>query len=116
MKHLSALRCEAPVFLAMLNDTRRQVRELCHTSGHGESAVQAYRSVLYLNNELKFSCRTLGSHSSGYAELYRSNCIFVPQWLVVFHMNFISPMAVSVYFKLHLSSNLLLAERYKMIK
>jgi hypothetical protein len=52
MKHLSALRCEAPIFLAMLNDTRRQVRELCHTSGHGDSAIQAYRSVLYLNNEL----------------------------------------------------------------
>lgn len=46
MKHLSALRCEAPVFLAMLNDTRRQVRELCHTSGRGESAIQAYRPVL----------------------------------------------------------------------
>lgn len=46
VKHLSALRCEAPVFLAMLNDTRRQVRELYHTSGRRDSAVQAYRSVL----------------------------------------------------------------------
>ena len=43
MKHVSSLRCEAPVFLAMLNDTRRQVRELYHSSGHGDSAVQAYR-------------------------------------------------------------------------
>jgi hypothetical protein len=46
VKHVSALRCEAPVFLAMLNDTRRQVRELYHASGHGDSAVQAYRPVL----------------------------------------------------------------------
>ena len=43
VKHVSALRCEAPVFLAMLNDTRRQVRELYHSSGHGDSTVQAYR-------------------------------------------------------------------------
>ncbi|XP_021914670.1 uncharacterized protein LOC110827368 isoform X2 [Zootermopsis nevadensis] len=46
VKHLSTLRCEAPVFLAMLNDTRRQVRELYHTNGRGDSAVQAYRPVL----------------------------------------------------------------------
>ncbi|PSN30987.1 hypothetical protein C0J52_24170 [Blattella germanica] len=46
IKNLSALRCDAPVFLAMLNDTRRQVRELYHTSGRSDSAIQAYRPVL----------------------------------------------------------------------
>ncbi|KAJ4444385.1 hypothetical protein ANN_06177 [Periplaneta americana] len=46
IKHLAVFRCEAPVFLAMLNDTRRQVRELYHTSGRSDSAVQAYRPVL----------------------------------------------------------------------
>ncbi|KAK3917266.1 Tumor necrosis factor receptor superfamily member 18, partial [Frankliniella fusca] len=46
LKHIWTLRSEAPVFLAMLNDTRRQVRTLlqAHTSKH--SAVQAYRPVL----------------------------------------------------------------------
>jgi hypothetical protein len=43
VKRVSALRCEAAVFLAMLNYTRRQVRELYRASGHGDSAVQAYR-------------------------------------------------------------------------
>ncbi|XP_026286326.1 uncharacterized protein LOC113211978 isoform X1 [Frankliniella occidentalis] len=46
LKHIWTLRSEAPIFLAMLNDTRRQVRTLlqAHTSKH--SAVQAYRPVL----------------------------------------------------------------------
>ncbi|KAK7788662.1 hypothetical protein R5R35_013085 [Gryllus longicercus] len=46
LKHLSMLRCEAPVFLAMLNDTRRQVRELHHHDHPNDSAIQAYRPVL----------------------------------------------------------------------
>ncbi|KAJ9600822.1 hypothetical protein L9F63_001034, partial [Diploptera punctata] len=46
LKHLAALRCDAPVFLAMLNDTRRQVRELYHSSGRSDTAIQAYRPVL----------------------------------------------------------------------
>lgn len=46
LKHLWTLRPEAPVFLAMLNDTRRQVRTLLQTHSSKPSAVQAYRPVL----------------------------------------------------------------------
>ncbi|XP_067005279.2 uncharacterized protein T48 [Anabrus simplex] len=46
LKHLATLRCEAPIFLAMLNDTRRQVRELHHPNNTNDSAIQAYRPVL----------------------------------------------------------------------
>ena len=43
LKYLWALRPEAPVFLAMLNDTRRQVRNLLQAHSSKHSAVQAYR-------------------------------------------------------------------------
>ncbi|VVC35666.1 Hypothetical protein CINCED_3A018599 [Cinara cedri] len=44
-KHLEKLRPEAPVFLSMLNETRKQVRELRGPSRQ-HSAIQAYRPVL----------------------------------------------------------------------
>lgn len=45
LKHLATLRGEANTFLAMLNDTRRQVRELYYSGSNGDGAVgiQAYR-------------------------------------------------------------------------
>lgn len=45
LKHLATLRGEANTFLAMLNDTRRQVRELYYSGNNGDGAVgiQAYR-------------------------------------------------------------------------
>lgn len=45
LKHLATLRGEAHTFLAMLNDTRRQVRELYYSGNNGDGAVgiQAYR-------------------------------------------------------------------------
>ncbi|XP_034249088.1 uncharacterized protein LOC117649972 isoform X3 [Thrips palmi] len=46
LKHVWTLRPEAPVFLAMLNDTRRQVRSLLQAHSSKHSAVQAYRPVL----------------------------------------------------------------------
>lgn len=49
LKHLATLRGEADTFLAMLNDTRRQVRELLYYSGSngdGPVGIQAYRPVL----------------------------------------------------------------------
>ncbi|XP_067212679.1 uncharacterized protein T48 isoform X2 [Linepithema humile] len=48
LKHLATLRGEAHTFLAMLNDTRRQVRELYYSGSNGDGAVgiQAYRPVL----------------------------------------------------------------------
>ncbi|XP_011337675.1 uncharacterized protein LOC105279530 isoform X1 [Ooceraea biroi] len=48
LKHLATLRGEANTFLAMLNDTRRQVRELYYSGNNGDGAVgiQAYRPVL----------------------------------------------------------------------
>ena len=48
LKHLATLRCEGHTFLAMLNDTRRQVRELYYSGNNGDGAVgiQAYRPVL----------------------------------------------------------------------
>ncbi|XP_015609160.1 uncharacterized protein LOC107274482 isoform X2 [Cephus cinctus] len=48
LKHLATLRGEANTFLAMLNDTRRQVRELYYSRNNGDGAVgiQAYRPVL----------------------------------------------------------------------
>ncbi|XP_072152345.1 uncharacterized protein T48 isoform X2 [Bemisia tabaci] len=45
LKHLATLRGEAPIFLAMLNETRRQVRELRRPSRQ-DSAIQAYKPVL----------------------------------------------------------------------
>ncbi|XP_054284059.1 uncharacterized protein LOC129001659 [Macrosteles quadrilineatus] len=45
LKHLSSLRSEAPVFLAMLNETRRQVREL-RRPNRNDSTIQAYKPVL----------------------------------------------------------------------
>lgn len=42
LKQLAYLRPDAPVFLAMLNETRRQVRELRRPSRQN-SAMQAYR-------------------------------------------------------------------------
>lgn len=44
-KQLDKLRPEAPIFLAMLNETRKQVRELRGPSRQ-HSAIQAYRPVL----------------------------------------------------------------------
>ncbi|XP_049851118.1 uncharacterized protein LOC126325294 isoform X1 [Schistocerca gregaria] len=44
LRQLSSLRVDAPVFLAMLNDTRRQVRLLQGSTT--ESVLQAYRPVL----------------------------------------------------------------------
>lgn len=44
LKHLVSLRREAPVFLAMLNETRRQVREL-RRPNRNDSTIQAYKSV-----------------------------------------------------------------------
>lgn len=48
LKHLATLRGDAHTFLAMLNDTRRQVRELYYSGNNGDGAVgiQAYRPVL----------------------------------------------------------------------
>ncbi|XP_020708502.1 uncharacterized protein LOC105686900 isoform X2 [Athalia rosae] len=48
LKHLATLRGEANTFLSMLNDTRRQVRELYYAGNNGDAAVgvQAYRPVL----------------------------------------------------------------------
>ncbi|XP_034192281.2 FU domain-containing protein T48 isoform X1 [Osmia lignaria lignaria] len=48
LKHLTILRKEGNTFLSMLNDTRRQVRELYYSRNNGHSAVgiQAYRPVL----------------------------------------------------------------------
>ncbi|XP_012271742.1 uncharacterized protein LOC105695065 [Orussus abietinus] len=48
LKHLATLRGEGNTFLAMLNDTRRQVRELYYSGSNGDGAVgiQAYRPVL----------------------------------------------------------------------
>ncbi|XP_063215848.1 uncharacterized protein LOC134527257 isoform X1 [Bacillus rossius redtenbacheri] len=45
LKYMTTLRCEAPFFLAMLNDTRKQVRDLRRLSS-GDSAAQAFRPVL----------------------------------------------------------------------
>ncbi|XP_046660835.1 uncharacterized protein LOC124354433 isoform X2 [Homalodisca vitripennis] len=45
LKHLSSLRSDAPVFLAMLNETRRQVREL-RRPNRQDSTIQAYKPVL----------------------------------------------------------------------
>lgn len=42
LKHLASLRPDAPVFLAMLNETRRQVRDLRRPSRQ-DSAIQAYK-------------------------------------------------------------------------
>ncbi|XP_046588350.1 uncharacterized protein LOC107221949 [Neodiprion lecontei] len=48
LKHLATLRGEANTFLSMLNDTRRQVREIYYAGNNGDGAVgvQAYRPVL----------------------------------------------------------------------
>lgn len=49
LKHVAALRSQAPVFLSMLNETRRQIRELRTTQKTAPrqlSALQAYRPVL----------------------------------------------------------------------
>ncbi|CAL7940819.1 unnamed protein product [Xylocopa violacea] len=48
LKHLATLRGEGNTFLSMLNDTRRQVRELYYSGNNGDGAVgiQAYRPVL----------------------------------------------------------------------
>ncbi|XP_076297695.1 FU domain-containing protein T48 isoform X6 [Lasioglossum baleicum] len=48
LKHLALLRGEGNTFLSMLNDTRRQVRELYYSGNNGDGAVgiQAYRPVL----------------------------------------------------------------------
>ncbi|KAG7210651.1 hypothetical protein KM043_012161 [Ampulex compressa] len=48
LKHLGTLRGEGNTFLSMLNDTRRQVRELYYSGSNGDGAVgiQAYRPVL----------------------------------------------------------------------
>lgn len=48
LKHLATLRGEGNTFLSMLNDTRRQVRELYYSGSNGDGAVgiQAYRPVL----------------------------------------------------------------------
>lgn len=48
LKHLATLRGEGTTFLSMLNDTRRQVRELHYSGNNGDGAVgiQAYRPVL----------------------------------------------------------------------
>lgn len=45
LKHLATLREEGNTFLSMLNDTRRQVRELYYSGNNGDGAVgiQAYR-------------------------------------------------------------------------
>lgn len=45
LKHLALLRGEGNTFLSMLNDTRRQVRELYYSGNNGDGAVgiQAYR-------------------------------------------------------------------------
>lgn len=45
LKHLATLRGEGNTFLSMLNDTRRQVRELHYSGNNGDGAVgiQAYR-------------------------------------------------------------------------
>ncbi|XP_039289881.1 uncharacterized protein LOC111043807 isoform X2 [Nilaparvata lugens] len=45
LKLLASLRPDAPVFLAMLNETRRQVRDLRRPSRQ-DSAIQAYKPVL----------------------------------------------------------------------
>ncbi|XP_075231041.1 FU domain-containing protein T48 [Lycorma delicatula] len=45
LKHLASLRPDAPIFLAMLNETRRQVRDLRKPSRQ-DSAIQAYKPVL----------------------------------------------------------------------
>lgn len=45
-KQLEKLRPEAPVFLSMLNETRKQVRELRGPTRQ-HSAIQAYRYVYY---------------------------------------------------------------------
>uniref|UniRef100_A0A1B6DT35 TNFR-Cys domain-containing protein n=1 Tax=Clastoptera arizonana TaxID=38151 RepID=A0A1B6DT35_9HEMI len=45
LKHLASLRSEAPIFLAMLNETRKQVRDL-RRPNRGDSAIQAYKPVL----------------------------------------------------------------------
>lgn len=54
LKHLATLRGEAHTFLAMLNDTRRQVRELYYSGSNGDGAVgiQAYRCGKYNNGKL----------------------------------------------------------------
>ncbi|EEB12165.1 hypothetical protein Phum_PHUM160600 [Pediculus humanus corporis] len=49
LREISLLRHEAPVFLSMLNETRRQVREIARTkltNNKRDSASQAYRPVL----------------------------------------------------------------------
>ncbi|XP_043490264.1 uncharacterized protein LOC122516484 [Polistes fuscatus] len=48
LRHLATLRGEGHTFLSMLNDTRRQVRELYYSGNNGDGAVgiQAYRPVL----------------------------------------------------------------------
>lgn len=48
-KQLEKLRPEAPVFLSMLNETRKQVRELRGPSRQ-HSAIQAYRYVIFIYN------------------------------------------------------------------
>lgn len=54
LKHLATLRGEANTFLSMLNDTRRQVREVYYAGNNGDGAVgvQAYR---YVENPSSFS-------------------------------------------------------------
>lgn len=46
-KQLEKLRPEATVFLSMLNETRKQVREL-RGPGRQHSAIQAYRYVFLI--------------------------------------------------------------------
>nr|CAD7393565.1 unnamed protein product [Timema cristinae] len=45
-KYISTLRPEASLFLAMLNDTRKQVRDLYQLNNSRSSVIQAYRPVL----------------------------------------------------------------------
>lgn len=47
LKHVAALRSQAPIFLSMLNETRRQIRDLRTAKPPRQlSALQAYRPVL----------------------------------------------------------------------
>ncbi|KAG8222512.1 hypothetical protein J437_LFUL004548 [Ladona fulva] len=46
LQQLSSLKPEAPVFLAMLNDTRRKYRKICSKNGKTDSRCKAYRVVL----------------------------------------------------------------------
>lgn len=66
LKHLATLRGEANTFLAMLNDTRRQVRELYYSGSNGDGAVgiQAYRYevVEKLGHRISFGRYSVENH------------------------------------------------------